>query len=169
MTFKKFLYVMLIPLTAIIIYINHKLDASARMPTPVTVSGQPLFSAPPKKIVNKQSAADAGHYGIEVDNKDDAAKTQDQWTDQMSQTLDQSGLIDSMNQQGLLEGLRNDPQKMKEKLQRIDDEIREQEVKTRQFPDNPDEKSRLQSLYMLKATLTALDKKAVPAKSADQK
>jgi hypothetical protein len=159
MTKKTLLYLLMVLLVGFIVYINHKVDDSAKLQT--AASG--TTSSSPQPAEQKQEAADlvgenAEGYGIGLEKTEETGKNEGEWTAEMSKTLDQSATLDSMGQ-GVWEDLKNNPARLKEKLERVEEELRQQEVKVRQYPTDPDQKSRLQSLYMLKATLNAMMQK----------
>jgi len=158
---KKIIFGLLaVPLLAGIFYINKKVDSAA------SAIGSPSSHRPedqrPKQF---ERAADPKNYGIEESRNEDVSRSEEGWASAMSDTLSQPEFMEALNQQGILEDLKNNPQKINERLERVEEETKQQEIRVRQFPTNPDEKDRLQSLYMLKATLKALNQKADTATS----
>jgi hypothetical protein len=156
MTKTKLLYLLLIPLGGIIIYTNHAVDSVTRASTQETAVLKPPASPAPKPVeVTADAATDPSQYGIEVTGH---SRTQKDWGNAMEATLSDPGVTTPLEQQGILQELKSNPGLIKEKLDRIEDEIALQEQKVRQRPGDEEEESRLESLYMLKGMLTTLGK-----------
>ncbi len=164
MSKSKLLYLLLIPLAGIIIYTNHAVDSVTRVSSTEETKAPKPQAAPARQPVEMpaNNATDASQYGIEVsDNsrKKDLDKA-------METTMTDPGVATSLEQQGILQELKSNPGLIKEKLNRIEDEIALQEQKVRQRPGDEEEESRLESLYMLKGMLTTLGKQAAPDENA---
>ena len=65
------------------------------------------------------AAVPAEQFGIDVDHKEDTAKNLGEWTALMNETLTQPAVIASLEQQGILENLKNNPHEFFFKLLRI--------------------------------------------------
>src|ERR1041385_3900982 len=112
---KKYLYLWTLPLLALILYINYSLDALTRQPlvsqpgsaasSPSENSRSPAFS--------EKAASEASRYGIETQTP----HSEMEWSQAMDKMMAKPAVMTSMNQQGLLDDLRNNPQKIREKLQ----------------------------------------------------
>jgi hypothetical protein len=160
MTKNKLLYILMIPLLGIILYLNGKVDSTVKSSSPsVQQAPVPAVANNVNKTTENLTAADPNQFGIETEDKNGVVKTENDWASQMGKTLNEPAVAQAMAQQGLLEELKNNPERIKEKLDRVEEEIKLQEVRVRQHPTDSDEKDRLQSLYMLKATLTSLNEK----------
>jgi hypothetical protein len=161
MSKSKLLYLLLIPLAGIIIYTNHTVDSVTRVSsTEKTIPAQPAVApAAPQAVITtpENAAADPAQYGIELESNN---RTEEDWDNIMEKTMTDPEATAPLEQQGMLEDLRNNPQAIKEKMERVEEEIALQKQKVRQRPGSEEEESRLQSLYMLKAMLTTLQKQA---------
>ena len=162
MTKLKFFYLLLIPLAGIILYTNYKVDAVTRLSSGTVMTSSNTTLNNKTKAPGNLTVADPQEYGI-TKQESDALRTPDEWSSDMNQTLSEQLVVEVMDQQGILEDLQKNPQKIEEKFRRVKEEIGQQEIRVRQHPQNADEESRLQSLYMLKAMLTTLREKIAPA------
>jgi hypothetical protein len=166
MTKIKFLYILLIPLAGIIVYTNQKVDSVSERPT--AAASKPSGAVHTAiETTGNLAVADPEEFGINM-QASKSGRTPDEWASHMQETLSEESVVASMDQQGILEELRRNPQGIEEKLQRVKEDIGQQEIKVRQRPNDADEENRLQSLYMLKAMLTTLREKIAPANPNQQ-
>lgn len=118
---------------------------------------------PAVKIVGKYSLSedDPAKYNIKVQGRSDVPLTEQQWEYQMRQGLS------SIGQAGdpALVGVEKTPQEIEDQLQEINSQIREYEAITLSNTGDHKSQERLQTLYMLKATLNILKDKVTKRNS----
>jgi len=100
---------------------------------------------------------DPAKYNIKFQGEYDIPLTEKQWEDRMRQSLRQSSLNDKHPEQ-LLEGVKKTPEQIDAQIADLQAKIKEYEAIALSTGDEK-AKEKLQTLYMLKATLTVLKDK----------
>ena len=117
--------------------------------TKTLTTKHPLISANPAK------------YGIVVQTEETMPRNQLQWDLYTEKILVKSKALDRMDEKKVFAGIKKTPRELKKRMNEINDQIKMYEKIKRNNPADPDAENKLDSLYMLKATLTALESKIV--------
>ncbi len=110
---------------------------------------------PPKQ--HSLAAEDPARYGILVKSDDRLPHNQAQWDLNMRKALAEPKGFGGKNMKLPFEKIEKAPKEFQKQLQRIEERIKAFEKLKRNNPDDQDVEKKLQTLYMLKATLTALE------------
>ena len=98
---------------------------------------------------------DPAKYGVAVQGQYDIPLTEKQWEYKMRQGLSSSSTADPALVESL-QGVEKSPQEINERLTDLNAQIKEYEATTLNNPNDRKAQERLQTLYMLKATLVVL-------------
>ena len=161
------LFVFLIGVTNRLIssYVNDSSIFEKRHKNVVAIPQEPVktFLQEPKD--NTLISEDPAQYNIQVLTDRDLYLNQAQWDVNiwdvnMKKALLHSKAAGHMERNRMLEGGKKIPKELKERLSRINRQIKEQEKTGRSSSGNQVEEMRLQSLYILKSSLTVLEEEA---------
>ncbi len=161
-------------------FINRAINSSVH-------SSVPIKSEAPKDLLRTQSERSPEEIAAEADAKpvtlhnlspDDPAKfgilvqkegdvrSPNHWEQNVKRTLVASGALAGMEKSGALSSGVPSEKEFERRSRSIDERIREQERAIKNDPSDEEAQLKLQNLYMLKATLSAVGNKAatIPAK-----
>ena len=79
----------------------------------------------------------------------------------MKKALVQSRALEALEDQDAFAGMKKTPQEFKKRLQMVDERIKGYERITQNNPSDEESQEKLQTLYMLKSTLTAMQSKII--------
>jgi len=110
---------------------------------------------------------DPSKYGIVVKKEDRIPQDQSDWDTTVKKSFAQSKVLNRIKEDRAFDEVKKTPKELQRKLQRLDDRIKKFEKITKDNPADEDAEIRLQTLYMLKSTLTLLEDKIsiTPAKN----
>ena len=114
-----------------------------------TITKRPLIPTSPAK------------YGIVDQTEETMPRNQLQWDLYTEKVLVKSKALDRMDEKKAFAGIKKTSREFKKRMNEINDQIKMYEKIKRNNPADPDAENKLESLYMLKATLTALESKIV--------
>ena len=117
---------------------------------------------PPQKIALKPpQQQNPSKLGIIAKPENDKLKLQAEWDQNMKKILVQSKALDDLEKRDALDEIRKTPQEFKNRLKLINDRIRRYEKAKQANPSDEDAQRNLENLYMLRATLLALEEKII--------
>ena len=137
-----------------------------------TTESAPRVQAPstPQKaaITFKQpSAKNPAKYGILAGTHSQVPKTQNEWDQSIKKQLTDPKTLERLANDGSLENVEKTPYEYKRQLRLLTDRINRYEKIVKNDPSDETSRKSLQTIYMLKATLTALEKKITTKGSKD--
>lgn len=103
-------------------------------------------------------------YGIISQSAADQPRNQVQWDIFMDKVLVKSGLLEQENAKPALEIIKKTPEEFQTRVKEINDRIAVFEQKKIENPSDEDAQKRLQTLYMLKAMIQAMENKITAPK-----
>lgn len=109
-----------------------------------------------KKQKRPLSPSDLTSYQIIPHRKSRLFKNQQYWNVMTRNALQQSGIIDNIQTEGIFKGIEKTPEQFKKQIRQIDGRIRKYKQKIRNNPNDEHAKQKLQNLYMIKSTVKAL-------------
>ena len=110
---------------------------------------------------NPLTPDDPAKYGIVVQKQEDLPRNQTQWDLHMKKVLVQSKALESMEGKKAFDGVKKTPQEFQQRVQLIDERIKNYEKMVQDDPSNESAQEKLQTLYMLKSTLTVMQDKII--------
>ena len=98
--------------------------------------------------------AEPAQYKISQENQQ-APKTQKQWESDINKSLVQTKVVSKMREQGQLNAYKDNPEELKQRIQNLNEQIKQNEKSLVMRPNDQSVKNELQTLYMLSSTLSA--------------
>ena len=133
-----------------------------------TVEGEENFEADPpgspidsNHVKNPLTPDAPARYGIFVQKQENLPHNQNQWEQHMKKVLVKSGALNSLEEQKAFDSVQKSPEEYKKRIQIIDERIRNYEKIVQNNPSDEEAQGKLQTLYMLKSTLTVMEKNIV--------
>jgi len=96
-------------------------------------------------------------HTIKVQKQSMLLKNQHYWDSNTKVILEETDVIERMDEENAFSGNEMTPEQFEQQLQRIDGRIREYELRVQNNPADDYAREKLQSLYMLKATVGGLE------------
>ena len=105
-------------------------------------------------------------FNITFENEQNLVRTQMQWDFELKRARDQAGHLRTSDPQERFVHVRKSPEEYASQLKLLDTQIKELEEKKRKSARNQVLRDRLQTLYMLRATLTIFKDEIIEEKSS---
>ena len=100
-------------------------------------------------------------YTIKVQKQSILLGNQHYWDSNTKMILKGTDVMERMDEANVFAGNKKTPEQFKRQLQRIDGRIREYQMKVQNNPADDHARQKLQNLYMLRATVSGLEKVVV--------
>jgi len=165
----------LLILFALNVRIMSKLEKSLRIASQVKESPAGQSAELVKEIIPRSEQLDqplpdglvtdaADDYGIGVEHEQAMNRSQMQWDFELKRSRDYAGHLKTSDRQEKIVRVQKSPEEYAAQLKLLDEQIRELEVRVKRNPYDDKGQERLQSLYMLRATLSIFKKDIVKDK-----
>ena len=145
--------------------IRNLTEGKSEKPLPITQAQ----NKPQKTMVvfKQPSAKNPGKYGILTSTNLQIPKTQSAWDHSIKKQLTDPKIVERLTKDGVLENAGKTPSEYRRQLKLLTDRINRYEKIAKSNPSDESSRETLQNLYMLKATLTALETKITTKGSKD--
>ena len=145
--------------------IQNKLEAQTKPVTDKTAS-QPIQPGPETRPVQQEQSdqlmpSDLAGYQIIPQRINRFTNNQRYWDEVTEKAVEQSGVLGDMENGGIFKGATMTPAEFQKQLQRINGRIEEYEQIVVREPGNDYAQKKLNDLYMLKSSISALEKNLI--------
>jgi hypothetical protein len=146
-------------------FVKTSLKQSGEVNAVVAVGEEGEAEVPVRRPLGKYPLIedDPAQYNIKVQGRTDVPLTEQQWEYQMRQGLANVG----QGAESPLTGIAKTPEEVADQMEEITSQIKEYETITATNPGDRKAQEHLQTLYMLKATLTILKDKVTSTNSTE--